>query len=200
MKPAAQELISFPSLPDCQIEYYPRFLEKDTADRYFDHLYSEVPWRQDNIRIFGKTYPQPRLTALFGNNGKTYTYSGITMSPLPFDAILEEIRKKVQQLSGCEFSTCLLNLYRDGSDSNGWHADNEKELGNNPVIASVSLGQPRYFQMKHRRQRDQKLKILLEPGSLLLMKGPTQHHWLHQLPKSKKPMQARINLTFRYIQ
>lgn len=187
------------ALPDCDILYRPNLIEMDLADVYFNYLLNNVPWQQDRIRIFGKTYPQPRLTALYGNNGKPYTYSNITMQPIPFDDPLEKIRALVQPFTDVEFTSCLLNLYRSGSDSNGWHSDDEKELGQNPVIASVSLGQERYFHLKHKKKKDQKYKILLEHGSLLIMQGVTQHCWLHQIPKSKKTLRPRINLTFRFI-
>ena len=186
-------------LPDCEISYTKDFIDSEKADQLYDYFIKNVSWQQDTIKVFGKTYPQPRLTALYGNNGKSYSYSNITMQPHPFDKMLEDLKIKIEEAAQTTFTTCLLNLYRDGSDSNGWHADDEAELGSNPVIASVSLGQERYFQMRHRTLKDQKFKILLEHGSLLLMQGPTQHFWLHQLPKTKKTLEPRINLTFRYI-
>ena len=198
METSSHEIIK-PELPDGELLYFPRFLQKQEADSYFDHLYREVSWRQDDIRVFGKVYPQPRLTALYGELNKTYTYSGLTMEPLPFSPVLMKIKKRTEQYSGISFTSCLLNLYRTGNDSNGWHSDDEKELGNCPVIASVSLGQDRYFHMRHKSNKEMKYKILLEHGSLLLMKGETQHFWQHQIPKSKKQMNPRINLTFRVI-
>lgn len=186
-------------LPDSDIQYYPTFLSKQLADDYFNYLKDHVPWKQDQIRVFGKTYPQPRLTALYGNNGRPYSYSNITMQPYPFDERLLRLKHLIEPLTDVEFSSCLLNLYRGGMDSNGWHADDEKELGINPVIASLSLGQPRFFHLKHRTKKEMKLKILLEHGSLLLMQGPTQHYWQHQIPKSRKVLGPRINLTFRLI-
>ncbi|WP_445382694.1 alpha-ketoglutarate-dependent dioxygenase AlkB family protein [Robiginitalea sp. IMCC43444] len=186
-------------LPDAELLYQPDFLDLQEAQSLFSHLRNEVPWQQDDIRVFGKTYAQPRLTALFGLEGKPYTYSGITMHPHPFPERLSELKTAVENLAGVAFTSCLLNLYRDGSDSNGWHADNEKELGQNPVIASVSLGETRKFKMKHRRDKNLKHDLELVSGSLLIMKGSTQHHWLHQVPKTKKPVGERINLTFRRI-
>lgn len=187
------------ALPDADITYYPNFLDPKKADAYFEVFKNTIPWQQDDINIFGKLYAQPRLTALFGNNGKPYSYSNITMQPHNFTPELLEIKKKIELIAETNFTTCLLNLYRDGKDSNGWHADNEKELGINPVIASITLGQERFFHLKHRRQKELKHKLLLEHGSLLLMKGTTQHHWLHQIPKSAKPISERINLTYRVI-
>ncbi|ALM06563.1 2OG-Fe(II) oxygenase [Sediminicola sp. YIK13] len=186
-------------LPDADITYYPNFLDPMEADTYFEVFKNTVPWQQDKIKIFGKTHAQPRLTALYGNNSKPYSYSNITMQPHDFTVELLDIKERIEVLSKNSFTTCLLNLYRDGKDSNGWHADNEKELGENPVIASITLGQERYFHLKHRQHKELKHKLLLEHGSLLLMKGTTQHHWLHQIPKTAKPVSERINLTYRVI-
>lgn len=187
------------NLPDSDIWYYPNFFTTDEANHYFNYLKKDTPWQQDDITVFGKTYPQPRLTALYGNNGKPYSYSNITMQPYEFSKELQTIKEKIEIIAQTNFTTCLLNLYRDGKDSNGWHADNEKELGINPIIASITLGQERFFHLKHRTDKSLKHKILLEHGSLLLMKGETQHCWLHQIPKTTKPIQERINLTFRVI-
>ncbi|MFT4831337.1 MAG: alkylated DNA repair dioxygenase AlkB [Psychroserpens sp.] len=186
-------------LPDADIAYYPHFLDPKKADAYFEVFKNTIPWQQDDIRIFGKTHAQPRLTALFGNNGKPYSYSNITMQPHGFTQELLDIKERIEVISKNNFTTCLLNLYRDGKDSNGWHADNEKELGKNPVIASITLGHERFFHLKHRQHKGLKYKLLLEHGSLLLMKGTTQHHWLHQIPKTAKPIPERINLTYRVI-
>lgn len=187
-------------LPDCNIWYFPGFLSPEEATKYFQQLKEETDWQQDDIKIFGKTFPQPRLTALYGNNQKPYRYSNIIMHPLKFTPLLEDLKAEIDKISGISFSTCLLNLYRDGQDSNGWHADDEKELGTNPVIASLSLGEERVFHLKHRRNKEFKHRILLEHGSLLLMKGSTQHNWLHQIPKTRRQIGERINLTFRLIQ
>lgn len=187
------------NLPQADIRYYPNFLSSKDAQHYFELLKETVLWQQDDITVFGKTYAQPRLTALYGNNGKPYSYSNITMYPHVFEGGLLEIKEKVENRSGFEFTTCLLNLYRDGKDSNGWHADDEKELGTNPVIASISLGQERYFHLRNKNDRSIKHKLLLEHGSLLLMKGETQHHWVHQIPKTARKIGERINLTFRII-
>ena len=189
----------FSELPDCELTYIPDFLGAEKADVLFQSLLKEVPWQEDTITVFGKTYNQPRLTALYGEAGKVYTYSGISMHPHPFTPDLEELRQLVAEKSGATFSSVLLNLYRNGQDSNGWHADNEAELGNHPTIASVSLGAARYFHLKHRHRKDLRIKVLLEPGSLLVMAGATQQYWLHQIPKTARPVEARINLTFRNI-
>ncbi|NAS11837.1 alpha-ketoglutarate-dependent dioxygenase AlkB family protein [Poritiphilus flavus] len=186
-------------LPDADISYIPNFLDPAQAGDIFRELRDSVSWRQDPITVFGKTYPQPRLTALYGNNGKPYAYSNITMHPEPFTPEIRILKEGIEALCAVSFTTCLLNLYRDGRDSNGWHADNEKELGRNPVIASISLGQERFFHLKHRNRTELRHKLLLENGSLLLMQGPTQHHWLHQIPKTARTIGERINLTFRVI-
>lgn len=187
------------NLEDADLIYYPALFTKEECQYYFDQLLNAVDWQQDEIRLFGKTYDQPRLTALYANNKNPYSYSGITMHPNAFDAKLLEIKLKVEAATKEKFSSCLLNLYRDGNDSNGWHADDEKELGTNPVIASVSFGAERMFHLKHKTKSDLRHKIILQNGSLLLMKGETQHHWLHQVPKTKKVVGKRINLTFRSI-
>lgn len=187
-------------LPQAEIIYYSNFFSTSEANRYFEALLQNTPWQQDNITLFGKTHKQPRLTALFANNEKTYSYSNITMRPHKFSPVLNEIKQKVEHTCNALFTTCLANLYRNGQDSNGWHADNEKELGKNPVIASVSLGEERYFHLKHRQDKNLKKKLLLQNGSLLIMQGQTQEHWLHQIAKTKKDINPRINLTFRVIQ
>lgn len=186
-------------LPDAEIIYYPHFFDKEQADLIFAKLESEIPWQQDDIRVYGKIHPQPRLTALFGNEGKPYSYSNITMQPHPWNLLLQEIKAKIEIVAATTFTTVLLNQYRDGKDSNGWHADNEKELGVNPVIASVSFGAERAFQLKHNLEKELKKTIILEHGSLLLMKGTTQHFWKHQIPKTAKTIGSRINGTFRVI-
>lgn len=187
-------------LPDSEIQYYPGFLKAKQATELFEYLQTRIPWTQDSVRVFGKWYPQPRLTALTSLNQKPYSYSGLTLNPLPMPEALISLKKMIEPLAGAEFSSCLLNLYRDGSDSNGWHADDEKELGRNPVIASVSLGADRMFHFRHRKDHNLKHKLILENGSLLIMAGATQHYWHHQLPKTKKNVGARINLTYRKIQ
>lgn len=186
-------------LPNAEVVYIPNFYSIEKANFYLKILKETIEWQQDSITIFGKTYNQPRLTALYANNNQPYTYSNITMSPKAFTKELQDIKRDIEQTANHQFTSVLLNLYRNGNDSNGWHADNEKELGKNPVIASLSLGSLRMFQFKHRKLKDQKYKLILEHGSLLLMKGEMQHYWLHQIPKTKKEVGERINLTFRKI-
>lgn len=186
-------------VPDAEIVYYPHFYDLIQSNLLFQKLLQSIPWQQDDIKVFGKVHAQPRLTALFGNDGKSYSYSNIIMQPHSWNTVLLDLKQKVAAVSATEFTTVLLNLYRDGKDSNGWHADNEKELGKNPIIASLSFGVERYFYLQHNKDKNLKLKILLEHGSLLVMKGTTQHYWKHQIPKTAKPIGSRINLTFRSI-
>ncbi|GHA39762.1 alkylated DNA repair protein [Salinimicrobium marinum] len=186
-------------LKNSEIYFYQDFFDAASAENYNNSLHNKLPWQQDSIKLFGKVHPQPRLTALFGNNQKPYTYSNITMHPHPFSPELLEIKKRIEEETKEEFTTCLANLYRSGQDSMGWHADDEKELGRNPAIASVSFGAPRMFHLKHKTDPTQRYKIRLPSGSLLLMKGPTQHFWLHQIPKTSRPLEPRINLTFRSL-
>lgn len=186
-------------LPDANITYFPDFLSEEKAKHYFHCLKEEINWQHDDIKVFGKTYKQPRLTALYGEEGKSYSYSNITMHTNSFTPKLLALKGKIERISETHFNVVLLNLYRDGSDSNGWHSDDEKELGSNPVIASVSLGEKRIFQLRHKENKTLRSKIELNNGSLLLMKGTTQECWQHQIPKTKKVVNPRINLTFRFI-
>lgn len=188
-----------PDLPDAELLYYPNFWTAKTANTFFKNLQEQTPWQHDPITVFGKTYMQPRLTALYGKSTQAYSYSGIEMRPHPMTATLNSILAKIQSVDAHSYNTVLLNLYRDGKDSNGWHADDEKELGPLPRIASVSLGEARYFHFKHRTDRNQRYKILLEHGSLLIMGGAMQENWLHQIAKTARPKKARINLTFRQL-
>ena len=187
------------NLPDAQLTYLPSFLSKPEADSLYEVLFNQTNWQHYDITVFGKTYPQPRLTALYSVTNQPYSYSNITMHPSPLTDELKKLMSKVNDYTNHMFNTLLLNLYRDGSDSNGWHADNEKELGINPVIASLSLGVERPFHFKHRTLKEQRHKLLLQHGSLLIMSGAMQHHWLHQIAKTKKSIGPRINLTFRTL-
>ncbi|MCK8480190.1 alpha-ketoglutarate-dependent dioxygenase AlkB family protein [Psychroserpens algicola] len=185
--------------PNAELIYIENFYETGIASQYFNHFKQNINWQQDHITVFGKTYKQPRLTALYATNDKPYSYSGLTMQPLYFTKELLQIKSDVEQEVMHQFTTVLLNLYRNGNDSNGWHADNEKELGKHPIIASVSFGETRSFHFKHRHITEERHKINLKHGSLLIMKGEMQEYWLHQIPKTKKVIGERINLTFRTI-
>lgn len=169
-------------------------LAETDAGRLFQELMTVTPWRHEIATVMGRRVPIPRLTAWHGEAG--YVYSGIRMAPAPWNAPLLELKAAAEACAGHAFNSVLLNLYRDGRDSVSWHADNEPGLGRNPVIASISLGATRRFQMKH-RLRGERLSLHLPPGSCLVMAGATQHHWLHQVPKTSRPVGPRINLTFR---
>lgn len=193
-----EEEITLP-LKDGHFIYYPKFLNEELASELFNSIYQETNWKEDSITIFGKKILQPRLTSLFGNEGKPYSYSGITMYPNNWNKPLLFIKNEIEQICTHNFTTVLANLYRNENDSNGWHADNEKSLGRDPIIASVSLGEERLFQIKHNTNKSEKINLILEHGSLLLMKEGSQIHYKHQLPKSKSAKKPRINLTFRTI-
>lgn len=189
------------ALPDAEVDLYERFWDQEMSDRYLAQLFAETNWQQETAHLFDQHIPLPRLTAWYGDTGKAYTYSGIEMQPTPWTATLLELKSAVETVVAVRFNSVLLNLYRNGSDRVGWHSDAEPTLGKNPVIASVSFGATRRFSLKHKHRADLKLVHLdLSHGSLLLMQGSTQHHWVHQVPKTTKLVDARINLTFRLIQ
>ncbi len=175
------------------------FYVQEKANDLYRTLMLEVDWKQYSIQMFGRIIPQPRLTAWYGEKGADYSYSGIHLEPLPFTPLIEQIKIDIEALSGFKFNSVLMNLYRNQNDSMGWHSDDEKELGSDPKIASISLGSSRTFQLKHKTQKQMKLKVALNNGSLLLMEGTMQHHWLHAIPKSMQECGPRINLTFRKI-
>jgi alkylated DNA repair dioxygenase AlkB len=192
------------SPPGADLEFHPRFLAGDEAARAFARLESLVRWRQDHIRIHGKVIALPRLTAWYGEAGVRYAYSGIAMEALPWDGPLRALAARVADASNARFNSVLLNLYRDGNDGVSWHSDNEPELGAEPVIASLSLGAPRLFQLRHRDYRRNGLPVeefQLASGSLLVMRGSTQRLWQHRLPRRPgQPCGRRINLSFRWIE
>jgi len=161
-------------------------------------LIDTTAWRQEKITVYGKPYLQPRLSAWYGN--LSYSYSGIRLEPEPWTPTLLRIKAHVEALSGHQFNSVLLNYYRDHNDSMGMHSDDERELGRQPTIASLSLGEQRTFLLKHKTRKDLKTaKLVLPSGSLLLMQGDTQQHWRHGINKQRKPCGPRLNLTFRAI-
>lgn len=178
--------------------YIPNYFNKFEADFFLNDFINNIVWEQQSMNMYGKIVPFPRLTTWYGDNDKPYTFSGITLQPHPWNESLLKIKNKIEPLSGVNFNSVLLNRYRDGNDSISWHTDAEKELGKNPVIASVNFGEERVFQLKH-IETGQRIDIPLKHGSLLIMMGELQHFWKHQVPKSKKPMKERVNLTFRVI-
>ncbi len=175
------------------------FLSPSISIELFEQVRSEVQWQTREISLFGKKVLQPRLVAWQGDSGCSYRYSGITWNPDPWSPAVQRIRGLVSDVTDFDFNGVLLNLYRDGRDSMGWHSDDETELGHNPVIASISLGASRRFLFRNRLDQKQKVEVDLKDGSLLIMAGPTQKLWQHSLPKSAKVGEARINLTFRRI-
>ncbi|MCX2792090.1 alpha-ketoglutarate-dependent dioxygenase AlkB family protein [Vibrio sp. Sgm 5] len=179
-----------------RIYYDPNFLSNLEADRYFSNLRSTLPWQQERITMFGRSVLQPRLQAWHGD--VAYTYSGLTMSPHPWTPDLNELKARCEAIASVQFNSVLANLYRHGQDSMGWHQDNEPELGRNPVIASVNLGETRRFLLRNLHCKTQ-LEYELSHGALLIMAGELQHHWKHAVPKTAKPKGERINLTFRHI-
>lgn len=185
-------------LEDTHLLYFPHFLSSSEADSLFTFLMNKVNFQSGEIKLFGKTYTKPRLEAFFAENDLTYSYSGKQMKTQSFLTELKELKKRVETISNLEFNAVLINLYRDGLDSNGWHADDEKELGEDPYIASLSTGAERIFELRH-NQTKEKIKLKLEHGSLLCMMEGSQRFWKHQLPKDKTIEIPRINLTFRKI-
>ena len=188
-------------LPDAELHYRPQFFPKPTADRLLQELMEKIEWTQNKIRFYGKESLVPRLEAWYGDHGKSYAYSGIQMNPKPWTKELVEIKEAIEKEASVPFNSVLINYYRDGKDRVAWHSDDEKELGQNPIIGSVSLGAERKFKLRHKKYKENGLKteIMLQHGSFLLMKGPTQHHWMHEIPRTAKPIGPRINLTFRII-
>lgn len=187
-------------IQDAEVKYIYDFISYDESLRYLEQLLNEVNWQQNKIKMFGKIYDEPRLTAWYGDDGIRYKYSGIQLDPLPWNSLLAKLKGLVSDEAETNFNSALLNYYRDGQDSMGYHQDNEPELGINPTIASLTFGAERTFQMKHINDKSIKRKdIPLKSGSLLVMSGTTQHYWKHQIPKTKKNIGPRLNITFREI-
>jgi alkylated DNA repair dioxygenase AlkB len=182
-----------------EVYYFPAAIDEETSSYFFDVLLNQIQWRQEPVKLFGREIMQPRLTAWHGDPDNSYTYSGITMKASPWTPELLRIKDIADRLSGVCSNSVLLNLYRDGNDGMGWHRDNEKMLGKMPTIASVSLGATRTFQLRNYHSKQNIISINLDPGSILIMKGESQQHWEHRLPKKKSIAGLRINLTFRQI-
>lgn len=183
---------------DGELYLHSQFYDLPESDRLLAELLAQLAWQEEAIFIYGRWVKVPRLMCWYGDPDAWYSYSGVNHQPLPWLPILQTIRDKVEQHCQHSFNSVLANLYRDGNDSMGCHADDEKELGLNPVIASLSLGEQRLFKLHH-KQRPEKRDIVLGHGDLLVMAGSLQHHWLHAVPKTKKLKTPRINLTFRKI-
>jgi alkylated DNA repair dioxygenase AlkB len=188
------------SLQDGEILFMRNFFTPTESKNYFELLQNNINWKQEEVKFYGKTFPVPRKTAWYGYEGFNYSYSGINCYPEIWTKELMEIKYKIERFIPDEdFTSVLLNLYSNGNDKMGWHSDDEKELGINPTIASVSLGETRRFDIKHKQNPELHYKFELTSGSLLIMRGALQHHWVHQIPAQKKVKDPRINLTFRTI-
>ena len=183
---------------DGEVYYYKSFYPRLKATALFNEFSSYQEYKQRQIKLFGKQYMSPRLEAFFAKEKQHYSYSGNELESNSFTPRIQKICMDIEKFTDNKFNSVLINVYRNESDSNGWHADDEKELGINPFIASLSLGETRRIHFKHKTTKD-KFHTDLEHGSLLIMKGALQHHWKHQIPKSKKSLGKRINLTFRTI-
>jgi alkylated DNA repair dioxygenase AlkB len=188
------------SLTDGDVRFIAEFLTRLQSDAYFAELLDLVDWKQHIIRIRGRKVASPRLSAWYGDPEAHYSYSGLSLEPLPWLPVILELKAQIETVCNAPFNSVLLNLYRDGADSMGWHSDDELELGERPVIASLSLGAMRRFRLRHRRRKElEPVAIDLENGSLLIMEGDTQRFWRHQVPKTRRAVAPRVNLTFRNI-
>ena len=183
---------------DGEVNYIKSFYTEEKANRFFKELEAYNQYSQRTIKIFGKQHKSPRLEAFFTKENQVYSYSGTKLESHAFTTTLQEICDDLEKFTNQKFNSVLVNVYRSGSDGNGWHSDDEKELGENPFIASLSLGETRRIQFRHKELKN-KFQIEMKHGSLLVMKGPLQHHWKHHIPKTKKEIGKRINLTFRSI-
>jgi alkylated DNA repair dioxygenase AlkB len=181
---------------EAEVEYWPEFYPSDRSWILYQHLLEQTQWRQDRLTVYGKQHLAPRLSCWFGESWMDFSYSNQTMTACAFTPLLLEIKADIEARTGDSFNSVLVNYYRDGQDSVGWHSDDEPELGRNPVIASLSLGAPRDFHLRHKVEKSHSKKMALEHGSLLMMRGLTQPRWQHQIPK-RANAQGRINLTFR---
>lgn len=185
--------------PGGELLYIREFIERSRADRIFSSLIRESFWQSRTITMFGRKVMQPRKIAFQGDSGVSYAYSGDVHHAEPWHEALVALREEIEREAGCRFNCALLNLYRDGRDSMGWHSDDEAELGSCPTIASISLGAVRRFVLRSKKDKKTKLEIRPAHGSLMIMRGALQHHWQHALPRTALDVQPRINLTFRRI-
>ncbi len=181
------------------LHYVPRFLSESSAEQAMKSLQAGLDWRQESVTLFGRRHPQPRLIAWYGDQNIRYSYSGILLSANGWQQDLLAIKDRLSALTEENFNSVLCNLYRDGQDAMGWHADDERALGDEPLIASVSLGAERRFLLRRKDNHREKLVLQLRSGSCLLMTGVTQRDWQHALPRTRRPIGARINLSFRRI-
>ncbi|MFY0253133.1 alpha-ketoglutarate-dependent dioxygenase AlkB family protein [Chitinophaga sp. 30R24] len=182
-----------------ELFFYPQFFQMAESNHFMQVLTDTIAWKQESMTIYGRKVLFPRLMAWYGNTGSSYGFSGNRFSPEPWTPELLQIRQRIAPVSSAHFNSVLLNLYRNGQDSMGWHADDEPELGPHPVIASVNFGATRRFQLRYKSNHRLKYELALTHGSLLVMKGSLQEYWEHQVPKTTKVSAGRINLTFRSI-
>lgn len=183
---------------DGSVHYYGPVMDMMAANHYFEQLFNSIDWQHDQALINGQVVETARKIAWYGSQPYHYTYSGITKVALPWNSLLLELKSLVERESGETYNACLINLYHNGSEGMAWHSDAEKDLKKNGAIASLTLGGERKFSFKHKVSQEN-ISLYLQNGSLLVMKGTTQSHWLHRLPPTQEPVAARINLTFRTI-
>ena len=182
-------------IPDAELTLWEHFFSREEADNFYKILLSETPWKQEEITVFDKTYLTPRMTVWYGKRRRDSTKPETPLTPA-----LQLIKERVEAISEIQFTSVLVNLYRDGKDGVGWHRDQDRELGPNPIVASVSFGETRPFEIRHKFKKEmEKIRIPLNHGSFLLMGGTMQHFWEHQIPKTAKDIKPRINLTFRIV-
>lgn len=209
-------------IPYGKIIYIPGFIEKKVADRTLEVLFDNhdydwnttnwhdiediknipwknIQWQQDSVKMYGKNHPLPRVSAWYGDTGKSYKYSGILLHPKPWTPALTWLKAQLSQVCDASFNSVLLNWYRTGQDHISWHTDAEKELGKNPTIASLNFGETRRFLLRQKDQPNNKIELPLGHGDLLIMQGELQHHWQHSIPKQAKIQKGRLNMTFRHI-
>ena len=187
-------------MPDADMFYLDRLVLAGSDTEILRRLIAEIAWRSEEVVMWGRKLPQPRLTAWYGDPGRSYAYSGLRLDPLPWTPLLLDIKTRVEETAGSTFNSVLLNYYRDHHDSIGFHSDDEPELGDRPIIASLSLGAERTFILKHKTLgRLGRVQLRLAPGSLLLMSGDTQRCWRHGILKESRTCGPRVNLTFRRI-
>lgn len=187
-------------LPDADVFRIPGLFTQAESDAWFAACRADLPWRQEHVTLFGREIASPRLTAWHGDPGATYRYSGLTFDPQPWTPALQAIRDRLEAALGAGFNGVLANLYRDGSDSMGWHSDDERELGPDPVIASVSFGATRRFALRHRAGRERGAAVIeLEHGSVVVMAGATQRHYRHAVAKTRRRCGPRLNLSYRAV-
>lgn len=185
--------------PQLKIELHRAFLNPAKSSELFNQIRNSTNWKRDSYKLFGREVLAPRLSCFYAEKGVQYVYSGMVATGDLIPDYLQTLVTEIAKKAATKFNSVLINYYKNGLDYMGWHADNEPELGKNPIIASLNLGASRKFQFKHRTLKNERLEVVLNHGDLLFMLGETQHFWLHQLPKTKKVEAERINLTFRQI-